>query len=188
MVCWSSRIGSSAAAGGASKPRHDQAHGRGGGAGVEGGRGSERAAGKRVVVRPQLLKSRSLVSVSGGALPAGSRAAGGGVGGGSARQEAKGNRPQVQAEQRDKRGAVGAGQRGWRPSIFLDHVLPEPPMAAHDGVKERQRWTADEEEALRKGVEAHGEGAWQKIISMAPALRNRTQVRVLLCCTGTAHV
>ena len=43
VASWSSRIGSSA--GGAPKPRHDQAHGRARGAGVEGSRGSERAEG-----------------------------------------------------------------------------------------------------------------------------------------------
>ena len=48
VASWSSRIGSSA--GGAPKPRHDQAHGRARGAGVEGARGSERAEGKRAVV------------------------------------------------------------------------------------------------------------------------------------------
>ena len=48
VASWSSRIGASA--GGAPKPRHDQAHGRARGAGVEGARGSERAEGKRAVV------------------------------------------------------------------------------------------------------------------------------------------
>lgn len=45
------------------------------------------------------------------------------------------------------------------------------------GSKEkRQRWSADEEEALREGVKEHGEGYWKKIKESFQALENRSAV------------
>jgi hypothetical protein len=57
-------------------------------------------------------------------------------------------------------------------------VWSEVPVTGLTGMQARRRWSAEEEEALRRAVNLFGSGSWKEIKESEPALANRSTVQL----------